>query len=143
MEVNMNEDANTLILRECYEKFVAGDIPEMLEHFSEDIVFIVPEVENAPYGGIWHGKKAVAEFFTVLAEAEDINDFEAREYIADGDRVVVLGRSISTVRSTGRHYSTEWVHIHTLKEGKVTSFTQYFDTAAALRAFQKVTTALK
>jgi ketosteroid isomerase-like protein len=35
------------------------------------------------------------------------------------------------------------VHIHTLKDGKVTSFTQYFDTAAALRAFQKVTTALK
>ena len=87
MEVNMNEDANTLILRECYEKFVAGDIPGMLEHFSEDIVFIVPEVENAPYGGIWHGKKAVAEFFTVLAEVEDINDFEARDYIAAGDRV--------------------------------------------------------
>ena len=139
----MNEDANTLILRECYEKFVAGDIPGMLEHFSEDIVFIVPEVENAPYGGLWHGKKAVAEFFTVLAEVEDINDFEARDYIAAGDRVVVLGRSTSTVRSTGRHYSTEWVHIHTLKDGKVTSFTQYFDTAAALRAFQKVTTALK
>lgn len=139
----MNEGANTRILRECYKKFVAGDIPGMIKHFSEDVAFLVPEVENSPYGGLWHGKQAVAEFFTILAETEEITDFEVREYLACDDHVIVLGRSTSTVRATGRHYSTEWVHIHILKDREVLSFTQYFDTAAALRAFQKVTTALK
>lgn len=138
----MNEDSNTLIIRTCYEKFAAGDISGMVEHFSEDVEFFAPEVENSPYGGIWHGTAAVEAFLKLLKETEDITDFEAREYIAKDDRVIVLGRWTSTVRATGRHYSTEWVHIHTLKNGKITTFTYYFDTAAALRAFQKVTKAL-
>ncbi|HMQ03715.1 MAG TPA: nuclear transport factor 2 family protein [Pyrinomonadaceae bacterium] len=139
----MNEDANTATIRNCYEKFSQGDITGLLEHISEDIDFAVPEVENAPYGGIWHGRSDVERFFELVELAEDLTDFEVREYIAQGDRVVVLGRSTATVRSTGRHYSTEWVHVHTVREGRITSFVEYFDTAAALRAFQKVTMALK
>ncbi len=139
----MNEDANTEIIRACYEKFGRGDISGLLEHLSDDIDLTAPEIENAPHGGIWHGRKAVEKFFELVNEAEEITDYEPREYIAKGDRVVVLGRSTATVRATGRHYSTEWVHVHTMKNGRITSFIEFFDTAAALRAFQKVTTALK
>ncbi len=139
----MNEDANTETIRICYEKFARGDIAGLLEHLSEDVDFTVPEIENAPHGGIWHGREAVKEFFEVLNHAEEITDFEAREFIARGDRVVVLGRSTSTVKATGRHYSTQWVHVHTLKNNLIISFMEFFDTAAALRAFQKVTSALK
>jgi ketosteroid isomerase-like protein len=139
----MNEDANTATIRNCYEKFRHGDISGLLEQMSEDIEFTVPEVENAPFGGIWHGRSEVERFFELMELAEDLTDFEVREYISQGDRVVVIGRSTSTVRSTGRHYSTEWVHVHTVKDGRITSFSEFFDTAAALRAFQKVTTALK
>ena len=70
-----------------------------------------------------------------------INDALRHEMSAD-DRVVVLGRSTATVRATGRHYSTEWVHVHTVKDHMIVSSSEFFDTAAALRAFQKVTTAL-
>lgn len=138
----MNEDANVDTLRTCYKLFGSGDISALTEYFSEEVEFSVPEVENSPYGGIWYGRLAVAKFFEVLAATEDITDYEAREFIARGDRVVVLGRATSTVRATGRHYSTEWVHVYTMKDDLITSFVQYFDTAAALRAFQKVTTAL-
>ena len=138
----MNEDSNTLIIKTCYDKFAAGDISGLVELFAEDVELHSPEIEGSPYGGIWHGKAAVEAYLNLLMTTEDITDFEALEYIAKDDRVIVLGRWTSTVRSTGRHYSTEWVHIHTLKNGKITSFSYYFDTAAALRAFQMVTTAL-
>jgi uncharacterized protein len=139
----MSEEANTETVRHCYAMFGNGDISGLMEHLSEDVAFSVPEVENSPYGGIWYGREEVRKFFEILELAEEITDYEAREFIAQGDRVVVLGRSTATVRATGRHYSTEWVHIHTVKGNKITSSVEFFDTAAALRAFQKVTTALK
>ncbi len=142
-EVEMNEEANTEVIRDCYQKFTQGDISGLLEHFADDVDLTVPEVENAPYGGIWHGRKEVEKFFDLIAHAEELNDYEAREFIASGDRVIVLGRSTATVKATGRHYSTEWVHVHTLRNKMITSFVEFFDTAAALRAFQKVTSALK
>lgn len=139
----MIEDENTEIIRDCYERYKAGDISGLMEHLDEDIDLTVPEIENVPYGGIWHGRAAVEKFFEIVESSQEITDYEPREYIAHGDRVVVLGRSTSTVRATGRHYSTEWVHVHTMKNRMITSFAEFFDTAAALRAFQKVTSALK
>lgn len=139
----MNEDANTRTLREAYLKFQTGDFSGLIEHFDDDIYFIMPEIENVPYGGLWHRKPAAVRFFEILTVAEDISDYEAREFISQGDKVVVMGRMTSTVRSTGRHYSTEWVHVHTMKDNRITNFAVFMDTAAALRAFQMVTTALK
>lgn len=139
----MNEEANTEMVRHCYTMFGNGDISELIEHLSEDVAFTVPEVENSPYGGIWHGRDEVKKFFEVLEKTEEITDYEPREFIAKDDRVFVIGRSTATVRATGRHYSTEWIHVHTLKDNMITSSIEFFDTAAALRAFQKVTTALK
>lgn len=138
----MSEEANTETVRRCYEMFGNGDVSGLMEHLSEDVAFSVPEIENSPYGGIWYGREEVGKFFEILELAEEITDFEAREFIAQGDRVVVLGRSTATVRATGRHYSTEWVHIHTIRDDLITHSVEFFDTAAALRAFQKVTTAL-
>ena len=62
--------------------------------------------------------------------------FEPREFIAQGDKVVVLGRSSATVRATGKSYSTDWVHLFTVADGKITDFHEFFDNAAATRAFQ-------
>jgi uncharacterized protein len=138
----MSEEANTETVRRCYDLFGNGDISGLLKYLSEDVAFSVPEIENSPYGGIWYGREEVKKFFEVLERTEEITDYEAREFIAQGDRVVVLGRSTATVRSTGRHYSTEWVHIHTVKDNLIINSVEFFDTAAALRAFQKVTTAL-
>ena len=138
----MSEDANTETLRLCYERFIEGDIPGLVEHFADDVDITIPEIENVPFGGIWHGKSEAIKYFDLLADTEEITDFEPREFITQGDRVVVLGRSTATVRATGRHYSTEWVHVITVRNNLVEDFVEYFDTAAALRAFQKVTTAL-
>jgi ketosteroid isomerase-like protein len=72
--------------------------------------------------------------------AEETTKFEPKEFIAQGDRVVALGTYAATVRETGRSYETDWVHVFTVKDGKITSFNEFFDSAAASRAFQKATT---
>jgi uncharacterized protein len=128
---------NTEIVQKGYGCFGTGDIAGLLSLFSEDVTWTVPEIENAPFAGKRTGTDSVAEFFTQLVEAEDLTRFEPLEFIAEGDKVVVLGESEATVRSTGKTYETDWVHVFHLRDGKVTEFTEFFDNAAATRAFQK------
>lgn len=137
----MHEETNTRIVQEAYAAFGSGDVPGLLDKMTDDIKWSVPEIENAAFAGSRTGKEAVAEFFTQLPEAEDMTEFTPREFIAQGDKVVVLGHSTATVRATGRTYETDWVHVFTVKEGKIASFLEFFDNAAATRAFQKATTA--
>ena len=137
MEEIMSGYNNLEIVQSGYQKFGSGDVDGLLKLFADDIKWTVPEIENAPFAGSRRGVENVGEFFQQLTAAEDITVFEPTEFIATDDRVVVLGRSTATVRETGRTYSTDWVHVFRLADGKVTEFNEYFDNAAATRAFRK------
>ena len=137
----MSESTNTQIIQDAYQKFSAGDIEGLLTLMAQDIKWTVPEIENAPFAGSREGVPSVAEFFTELSKAEDITRFEPLEFISQNDKVVVLGESAATVKDTGRSYETDWVHVFTVNNGKVTEFTEFFDNAAATRAFQKTAAA--
>lgn len=132
---------NREIVQKGYECFGNGDIPGLLALFSDQIAWSVPEIENAPFAGSRKGIDSVTEFFTQLAAAEDITRFEPLEFIAEGDKVVVLGESAATVRATGKSYETDWVHIFHVHDGKIQEFKEFFDNAAATRAFQKTAAA--
>ena len=133
---------NTEIVQKGYECFGSGDVPGLLELLADDVRWSVPEIENAPFAGSRSGRNAVGEFFTQLVEAEDMTRFEPLEFIAEGDKVVVLGESEATVRSTGKSYQTDWVHVFHVHDGKITEFQEFFDNAAATRAFQKTAAAI-
>lgn len=132
---------NTEIVQKGYECFGSGDIPGLLALFADDIEWTVPQIENASFAGSRTGTEAVGKFFTELSDAEDITRFEPLEFIAEGDKVVVLGESEATVRSTGKTYQTDWVHVFHVHDGKVKEFQEFFDNAAATRAFQKTAAA--
>lgn len=131
---------NAQIVQQSYDKFTSGDVPGLLNFLSEDIEWITPDIENAPFAGTRNGRGEVGEFFKLLAEAEETTKFEPAEFIVQGDRVVVLGKYGATVLSTNRSYETDFVHIFSVKDGKITSFLEFFDNALAERAFQKATT---
>lgn len=137
----MSEKVNTDIVRSGYEKFGTGDVDGLLELFADNILWQVPEIENAPFTGVREGKPAVAEFFKLLSENETFDRFEPLEFIAQNDKVVVLGEVAVTVNPTGRSYESDWVHVFTVHDGVVTSFQEFFDTAAVTKAFQKTAAA--
>ena len=137
----MSDNNNLEIVQSGYQKFGSGDVEGLLKLFASDIKWTVPEIENAPFAGSRQGLENVGQFFKQLSGAEDITEFVPNEFIASGDRVVVLGKSTATVRETGRTYSTDWVHVFRLRDDKVTEFTDFFDNAAATRAFQRTAAA--
>ena len=133
--------SNLQIVQDAYGKFAVGDIPGLIGLLSNDVHWQVPEIENAKFGGKHHGHAGVGAFFGALVADENITVFEPQEFICEGDKVVALGKSASTVHSTGKSYETDWVHIFTVNDGKITKFHEFFDNAAATRAFQKTATA--
>jgi hypothetical protein len=137
----MNEQQNIEVVKRGYEAFGSGDINSLLDLFHENIEWHQPKAEGLPYQEKYNGREAVGEMFASLDENEDISHFEPQEFIAQGDKVVVLGTMSATVKDTGRDYQTDWVHIFTVRDGKVTNFKELFDTAAASKAFQKAATA--
>ncbi|MEO8647697.1 MAG: nuclear transport factor 2 family protein [Acidobacteriota bacterium] len=137
----MSVGSNIDVVRSAYESFGSGNIPGLLETMSDDIKWTVPDIENASFSGPRQGKDALTEFFKLLAEEEDITRFEPLEFIAQDEKVVVIGETAATVRATGNSYETDWVHVMHLRDGRIAEFQEFFDTAAATRAFQKAATA--
>jgi ketosteroid isomerase-like protein len=91
-------------------------------------------MENVTFAGTWRGREQVGRFFNTVAQAQDVIEFAPEDFIAQGDRVVVLGRFSSRVKSTGRVSASAWAHVWTVQDAKVTRFREYVDTAAVSRA---------
>jgi ketosteroid isomerase-like protein len=98
----MSEHENRQLVEQAYATFKAGDIPTLLQSLSEDVTWQLPEIENVPFAGKRQGRGAVGEFFSTLASLQDARSFEEREFIAQGDKVVVLGHYVWQVKANGR-----------------------------------------
>lgn len=132
----MNSQENKLVVKEGYQKFKNKDIAGILELFADDIEWEGARSEYIPFSGVYRGKQQAAQYFALMDQAQESQSFEPQEFIAEGDKVVVMGQSKWTVKATGQTYENPWVHIFTLREGKVVKFQQYNDTAAAQEAFR-------
>jgi ketosteroid isomerase-like protein len=138
----MNEQANTRTVQPVYEHFKSantgsGDFQSLLSLYSDDVEWLVPDMENVRYGGKRRGLKSVREFFSSVADDLEVLQFEPQEFIAQGDKVVALGRYSWRVKATGKEFSSDWAHVCTVRDGKIVRFREYMDTAAEIRARQK------
>jgi uncharacterized protein len=129
----MNED-NVDVIRRGYDAFGRGDIPGLLASFDEQILWVTPGPPELATSGRRTGHQAVAEFFGSVNQVFDIQRFEPREFIAQGDRIVVLGSETARVRASGKTLELDWVHSFTMRNGKVVAFQEFFDTAAVVAA---------
>ena len=80
-----------------------------------------------PLLGSWQGQKGVQAFFDGLAQVQDFSEFSPREFFDAGDRVFVLGHYAATMRKTGRKAACDWLHMFTLRGGKVVAFLEFTD----------------
>ena len=133
----MSEQENTALVQQAYGYFQSGDIPALLDSLSEDVEWVTTELEGVPSGGTWRGPEQVGQFFQTLGDTQEVRQLELREFVAQGDRVVTLGHYAWHVKSTGREWESDFVHVLTVRDGKVTRFQEYTDTAALGDAFRE------
>jgi uncharacterized protein len=136
-KVAMDERENTQLVQQAYRDFQNGDIPALLDALSEDVEWVVPEVEGVPGRGTWRGPEQVGEFFRILSDTQEPRQLDLREYVAQGDKVVVLGHYVWHVKATGKEWESDFVHALSVRDGKVTRFQEYTDTAVFGDAFRE------
>lgn len=134
---HMSEIENTNIVQNVYENFKAGEIKALLNLLSDDIEWQLPEIDNVPFAGKRRGQEQMGQFFASLVDTQEVQHFEPREFIADGDKVVALGHYAWHVKATGREFGGDFAHVFTMSNGKVIRFHEYMDTAAAAAAHRK------
>jgi hypothetical protein len=134
--VQMSEQDSRKIVEQAYSNFKAGDIEKVLQSTSEDVRWETPDIENVPFSGKRQGRGGVGEFFSMLASLMDVRSFEPREFIAEGDKVVVLGHYAWQVKANGRTIESDFAHVFTLRGRQIAGFHEYTDSAAIADAFR-------
>ncbi len=132
----MNTQQNKDFVMEGYRLFQAGDISKLVERYHDNAEWVGPESDYLPFAGNFHGKQGIAQFFAKLDGAARVTHFTPIRTIAENDTVVVTGESSWVAKSTGRSYDSPWVHVFTMRDGKIARFEAFYDTANAERAFR-------
>ena len=133
----MSEQENTELVRQVYEHFKNGEIKALLNLLADNIEWHLPEIENVPFSGARRGQEQMGQFFASLVDTQEVQHFDPREFIAQGDKVVALGHYAWRVKSTGGEYGGDFAHVFTVQAGKVVRFHEYMDTAAAAAAYRR------
>jgi uncharacterized protein len=118
-----------------YEAFGRGDIAALAELLEDDITWVDPgNPDDDPNAGTFEAEEAVLGWFRRLASTVEYTTFEPREFVAQNERVVSLVYSEATIRDTGRAFVNPDAHVWTIRDGKLSRFQSYHDTAAAAAA---------
>jgi ketosteroid isomerase-like protein len=137
----MAEQENVRVVRDAYAAFQRSDIPGLLEMLSDEIDWWIPgSPEQIPVSGRVSGREAVGSFFAKLDETQEFTHFEPQEFIAQGDKVVVSGNYKGRTRTAGREFDIDWLHVFTVRDGRVTALREYSDTAALADAHRAAAT---
>ncbi len=122
---------NVRLLKNLYDAFGRGDVPTVLGAMSPDIKW--SQAESNPYmpsGEAWVGPDAVLNnLFMKLGAEWDGFTVHPRSFHGAGDSVIVEARYSGTYKATGKSMDAQVCHVWDVKDGKVTRFQQYADTA--------------
>jgi len=132
----MSEQENLRTVQNLFECFGRGDVPGLLRLLSEDVDWHIKGPEVVPYFGPRNGHEGALDFFGKLGTSVEFERFAPETFLAGGEQVVVIGGERGRVRATGKSFDNDWAMVFTLRDGKITKFRSYEDTAAVAEAFQ-------
>ena len=133
----MSEQTNVDLVQNVFTAFGRGDLEAVMGCFADNIAIQHPMPKEIwPWCGKSSGKDALAYFASEMLRVLSFEVFEAREFIAQGDKVVVNVFERPRVKATGKAYDNDYVHIYTVRDGLIREMKIFEDTAivqAALR----------
>ena len=121
---------NKSFVRSLYEAFGRGEAETVLGSLASDVDW--REAETQPYaeGNPYVGPQRVGEgvFGRIMGDWDGFV-VSPRRFVAEGDTVAVSGRYTGTHKASGQELDAQFAHFWTVRDGKVTAFQQYTDTA--------------
>src|ERR1700757_3443769 len=128
-----NEEENVQVVKNFFAAIGSGDKQALLALVDEGIEWIIPG-EDWPLAGTHRGHAGLADVLQKANETVETSYPEPPEFIAQGDRVLVVGFATGRIKATNRTFKDHWVFAITVRNGKLTNVREYIDTQALARA---------
>ena len=130
----MSMQENVQIAKDTFAAIGRGDMQGLLALSAEGIEWTIPG--EWPLAGTHRGHAGVADLIQKAFEMVEFSFSEPREFVAQGDRVLVVGFTRGRVKATNRTFEDHWVFAFTIRKGKVTNIREYIDTLTVARGFE-------
>jgi uncharacterized protein len=134
-ETSMSIEENVQIVKDFFAAMGGGDKQALLALVAEDIEWIIPG-EDWPLAGTHRGHAELAAVLQKASVELETNYPKPPEFVAQGDRVLVVGVATGTIKATSKPFKDDWVFDITVRDGKVKKIREYIDTQALARASQ-------
>jgi uncharacterized protein len=129
----MSIEENVQVVKDFFAAMDSGDKQALLALVAEDIEWIIPG-EDWPLAGTHRGHAGVKAAVKKASEEIEMTYPTPPEFVAQGDRVLVIGVAVGQIKVTGKPFEDRWVFDITLRNGKLTKVQEYIDTQALARA---------
>jgi uncharacterized protein len=133
MESSMSIQKNVQIVKDFFAAMGSGDKQGLLALTAEDIEWIIPG-EDWALAGTHRGHAGLADLLQKASATVETSFPEPPEFVAQGDRVLVVGFAKGRIKATNRTWEDHWVFAITVRNGKLTNIREYVDTQALARA---------
>jgi ketosteroid isomerase-like protein len=129
----MSTQENVQIVKDFFAAMGRRDRQGLLALSAEDIEWIIPG-EGWPLAGTHRGHAGLTDVLQKANETVETSYPEPPEFIAQGDRVLVVGFATGRIKATNKTFEDHWVFAITVRNGKLTNIREYIDTQALARA---------
>ena len=131
----MSTQENVQIVKDFFAAMGAYNEQDLLALAAEDIEWIIPG-EGWPLAGTYRGHAELAAVLKKASEEVETQYPKPPEFVAQGDRVMIVGVATGKIKATNRPFEDEWVFVITVRDGKVARIQEHIDTQALARASQ-------
>jgi len=129
----MSTQENVQIVKDFFAAMGSYNKHDLLALVAEDIEWIIPG-EDWPLAGTHRGYAELAAVLQKASEEVETTYPEPPEFVAQGDRVLVVGVATGKIKATNKPFKDDWVFDITVRDGKVKNIREYIDTQALARA---------
>ncbi|WP_250490972.1 nuclear transport factor 2 family protein [Caballeronia sp. INML2] len=129
----MSTGENVRIVKDFFAAIGRGDEQGLMALAAEDIEWIIPG-EDWPLAGTHRGHAGLAKVLQKASNEVEMTYLAPPEFVAQGDRVLVIGVATGKIKATNKTFKDDWVFAITVRNGKLANIREYIDTQALARA---------
>jgi ketosteroid isomerase-like protein len=124
---------NKALVRRILEAYAQSDLGPFLDAIDPDIVWTstAPEILYG-FGGRHSGRAGALASMAKIATEYQLNRYDVAELVAEGEVVWMTANVDFTHRKTGQRQRFPLVSRWHIRDGKILSLTEYFDSASML-----------
>ena len=134
-----DETANVAVLKDAYRRWHdsrGGSVDHWMSICDENIKFgsLAQGTTGVEYLTAYSARDELKKYFNGLLRDWEMIEYRPDEFVAQGDRVVMIGHCSWRAKTSGKVVSTPKADVWRFANGKAVEFYEFFDTAQVVAA---------